>query len=388
MKDVTIIIAVYNEVSFIKEAILSAVEQAEFVLISDNCSTDGTQLICKELAKKYNNIIFFQQKRNIGMIENGKFLFSKVQTKYLLCLGGHDYIEKNYVQALKESYEQDDSVIASYAPYYSIDEKDTILEENLLDKLDKEFYSNNKVERILASIEHPEYIFMIFGLYETSLVSKYWDFNSVAGTDRLTISNFASIGKFKRVPSTKLYRRVLTRNESDEAYMKRIICNNANYDLTYMCEKQLSLLNKHCNPDNPEDYIQRAEKYFEQKCYRYYDKYKEKAQKEYEFLQNLNNSNEKFILYGAGMEADYTIRIMQDSLLFLADKDPIKQTQKKAGLKIKPPQSLLEFRERIIISHITNFDTILRYLLDELGIDPSRILQLPTQSLKEVPPWF
>ena len=47
MKDVTILIPAYNEEKHIEQAILSAIHQAEYVIVSDNCSTDKTPEICK-----------------------------------------------------------------------------------------------------------------------------------------------------------------------------------------------------------------------------------------------------------------------------------------------------------------------------------------------------
>ena len=59
MNDVTIIIPAYNEAKFIEQAIVSAVTQAQTVIISDNCSTDETREICTKLRKKFNNIVFY-----------------------------------------------------------------------------------------------------------------------------------------------------------------------------------------------------------------------------------------------------------------------------------------------------------------------------------------
>ena len=106
MKDVTILIPAYNEEKHIEQAILSAVTQAEFVIVSDNCSTDKTPEICKKLAKEYKNLIFYEQKENIGSVMNFQFLLDKVKTKYTLHIGAHDYISKNYTLKLKEVLEQ------------------------------------------------------------------------------------------------------------------------------------------------------------------------------------------------------------------------------------------------------------------------------------------
>ena len=383
--DVTIFIPIYNEAKFIKKAILSAVNQAESIFISDNCSTDGTQEICIQLAKEYENITFFQQKQNIGSLENSKFLFSKIKTKYLMHMGGHDYLEKNYVETLKYFFEKDKSIVLAYAPYCSVDENSNIIEDNLLDALDNEFYSDNPAERILASIEHPEYIFMIYGLYETSIAAKYWIFNNVAGIDRVIMSIYASLGKIKRVSSCRFYRRVLNREESSKAYMQRIKGANEKespYDLTYMCDTQLNLLKDALAENNDSNnFLERAELFFKQRHYRHYDKHKDIALKERNLLESLVKSQEKFILYGAGMEADYIIDILKGSIIYIADIDTAKHNKTIDGISIKSPNKLLLNKNRIIISQIIRYEQILKYLLEDLGIEMDRIVTLPSQKL-------
>ena len=123
MKDVTILIPAYNEEKHIEQAILSAVNQAEWVMVSDNCSTDKTPEICKRLAKEYKNLFFYEQKENIGSIMNFYFLLDKVKTKYILHIGAHDYIPENYVATLKEKIEENNKYVLAFSPYYKINEQ-------------------------------------------------------------------------------------------------------------------------------------------------------------------------------------------------------------------------------------------------------------------------
>ena len=120
MKDVSIIIPAYNEAKFIEKAILSAVSQAEFVIVSDNCSTDGTQEICKRLAKEFSNLVFYEQESNIGAIRNFEFLLSKIHTKYLLHIGAHDFISEDYVSTLQESLENNPTAKMAWEKFQTI----------------------------------------------------------------------------------------------------------------------------------------------------------------------------------------------------------------------------------------------------------------------------
>ena len=122
MKDVTIVIPSFNEKKHIEQALLSALEQAEFVIVSDNCSTDGTQSICKRLASKFENLIFYEQTENLGSANNLVFLYSKVKTKFVMHMGAHDILEKNYVAELKQCLEESPDAVLAYPCFVLIDD--------------------------------------------------------------------------------------------------------------------------------------------------------------------------------------------------------------------------------------------------------------------------
>ena len=173
MKDVTILIPAYNEEKHIEQAILSAVTQAEFVIVSDNCSTDKTPEICKKLAKEHKNLIFYEQKENIGSVMNFHFLLDKVKTKYTLHIGAHDFISENYTSSLKKALEENFNAVLAYTSFSSVDDNGNILNEQSLEEFKNIFLSNNPVERVIGTIEHyNQYIFMIFGLFKTNIFKK------------------------------------------------------------------------------------------------------------------------------------------------------------------------------------------------------------------------
>ena len=383
MKDVTIIIPAYNEEKHIEQAILSAVNQAEWVMVSDNCSTDKTPEICKRLAKEYKNLFFYEQKENIGSIMNFYFLLDKVKTKYILHIGAHDYIPENYVATLKEKIEENNKYVLAFSPYYKINEENEIIEECLLDKLDSELSSDLASIRIQATIKNPDYIFCIFGLFKTAYFLKNADFRNIAGVDRLILSKIANEGKFIRTDLTRFYLRILKRDESPEAYMQRINGNlllEDKYNLTYMCEGQLELLKNAILKDKQNDtFIEDVELYFKKQCYRHYDKYKNIALEELQALHYLKNSNEKYILYGAGTETDYIIDVLCDSIVFLADINSDKHNTYKHGIIIKAPEEIQKCSFKIIISHITRYKEIINFLENNLKIESYRIIKLPTQ---------
>lgn len=78
---------VYNGSEYIRQAIDSLLVQSftDFeLIISDNASTDDTQEICKEYAKKDCRICYIRQLRNLGAFLNFKFVLEKATGEFFM----------------------------------------------------------------------------------------------------------------------------------------------------------------------------------------------------------------------------------------------------------------------------------------------------------------
>lgn len=93
---VTTMITAYNHEKYIKRAIETAVMQkGDFVheiLVSDDCSTDGTRRVIAEMMKLYPGYITdISGDRNLGISENMRKCFKTARGKYIAVLEGDDY---------------------------------------------------------------------------------------------------------------------------------------------------------------------------------------------------------------------------------------------------------------------------------------------------------
>ena len=84
----------YNQEKYIDEAVQSVLDQTlqpYEILISDDCSTDGTIKILEDFELKYPDLIkvYFQQVR-LGITKNKNFIISKVGGDYITWLDGDD----------------------------------------------------------------------------------------------------------------------------------------------------------------------------------------------------------------------------------------------------------------------------------------------------------
>ena len=97
---VTIGIPTYNRAeSYLKEAIQSALSQTYSnieIVISDNCSSDNTEIVVKEFSDSC--IRYFRQPENIGANNNFNFCLNQAKGEYFLLLLDDDLIDFDFVE--------------------------------------------------------------------------------------------------------------------------------------------------------------------------------------------------------------------------------------------------------------------------------------------------
>ena len=101
-KKVSIIIPCYNHGKYVREAIVSALDQTykniEIVCVNDG-STDKSSEIIGEMARKYRErIVFIDNKQNRGVIHARNQAIEECHGEYILPLDADDIIGKTYVE--------------------------------------------------------------------------------------------------------------------------------------------------------------------------------------------------------------------------------------------------------------------------------------------------
>jgi len=89
---ITVCVPVYNTVRYIEECVKGVFAQDYtnwLLLVSDNCSTDGTWELLSGL--RHPQMQLFRQPKNMGSVANWNFLLHRVQTEFCCFLGADDY---------------------------------------------------------------------------------------------------------------------------------------------------------------------------------------------------------------------------------------------------------------------------------------------------------
>lgn len=112
MERVDILLATYNGENYLVEQLESILSQSYSnfrLLISDDCSTDGTRKILEEYKEKDNRIQLFFQGNNLGVIKNFEYLLKKVESKYYMLSDQDDIWKNNKIERTVEKLENSES---------------------------------------------------------------------------------------------------------------------------------------------------------------------------------------------------------------------------------------------------------------------------------------
>jgi len=98
---VTIAIPTYNRIAYIRQAVQSALLQsypAIEVIVSDNCSDDGTAEAVSALRDP--RLVFLRQKKNLGMIGNWNACLERASGDFFLLLSDDDLLESQAIEKM------------------------------------------------------------------------------------------------------------------------------------------------------------------------------------------------------------------------------------------------------------------------------------------------
>lgn len=137
----------YNHEKYVRQALEGIVMQkTNFrfeVIVGDDCSTDGTQKILQEYAKKYPDIFrLVLREKNIGATKNNFDLKHRAKGKYFACLEGDDYwTDENKLQIQVDFLEKHPEYIACVHKCIFVDEFSKPIEKYPVNG----YYCNNEI---------------------------------------------------------------------------------------------------------------------------------------------------------------------------------------------------------------------------------------------------
>jgi hypothetical protein len=196
---VAIGLPVYNGENFLAEAIASILGQTygDFrLVISDNCSTDGTQDICADFARLDDRIEFHRQEKNIGGARNYNFAFRPDGAEYFKWAAHDDLLEPNYLAETVALLDADPQAVIAHGRSIQIDDAGNVVS-------DLDFYPSLRAPTPagrLWRIAWAEYFCEVFGLMRTEAILKTRLHSSFAGSDRNFMADMLLVGNVAYSP--------------------------------------------------------------------------------------------------------------------------------------------------------------------------------------------
>jgi glycosyltransferase involved in cell wall biosynthesis len=217
---VTIGIPVFNEKKYIEETVNSAINQSYKnlkIIISDNCSGDGTFELINEIASKYQNISIIRHKVNIGAAGNFNHLSDIVVSDYFCWLSGHDILHKDFIKAAVNVFIENQEFSLVYPQSRQIGEHGELSNVETYSKIDTS--SLDFVYGPLKVANNLKYGTPIHGLFKTSILKEY-KIKPIIGPDFALLFYTSLTGKIYELPQVYHFLREFREETEIETYKR------------------------------------------------------------------------------------------------------------------------------------------------------------------------
>lgn len=203
----TVGIPVRNGEAHVREALESLRAQTftDFeALISDNASTDGTSVVCREFAETDPRFRYIRLERTVGIAENFDGLFRRSHSPYFKWMAHDDVIEPTLLEKCVDVLENDPTVVVAHAAEREIDENGRDLPLGWQPRQRSDSPDPCTRFRYLCW-DHPCY--PMFGVIRADVLDRTGLLGHFPSCDRVMLAELALHGRFVRIPERLFLHR-------------------------------------------------------------------------------------------------------------------------------------------------------------------------------------
>ncbi len=206
---VTLAIPVYNGEKFISEAIRSILAQdySDFeLIITDNASTDSTEMICREFAAADARIKYVRNERNLGAGPNHNKGFELSSGEFFKWCACDDLISPEYLGQCVRALEKDPGVVIAFGATLNVDENGHRLATS--GKTMPEMMEAQPARRFRTAVTSVWQVDQeMFGLFRSDALRRTSLHKSYPASDHNLLREMALLGRFALVPHIAFYNR-------------------------------------------------------------------------------------------------------------------------------------------------------------------------------------
>lgn len=225
---VSIAMPVYNGERFIGQALESLLAQtwSDFELvIADNCSTDGTEAICRAFMARDSRIRYFRNERNLGGPGNFRHVFSLCSGEYHKWSTADDYSDPTVVEKGVALLDADPGLVAVYPRTRLVD-----AEGGRIREYDDHLHlmEDSPSKRFRRVLDTSTFCHAHLGVLRRSAVLRTRLIGSELASDIRFLAELSLYGKFAVIPEYLFFRRLHEQASSWER--ENMVRQRAYYD--------------------------------------------------------------------------------------------------------------------------------------------------------------
>lgn len=226
----------FNEEEFIEETIKSLMKQSyENVrfIISDNASTDKTVEIISDLIKNDKRFTLIQQEKNIGALENFKFVFDQATSEYFMWMGAHDQISENYlIECVNLISKNPEISMACGIPKAILND----IDKGIVKAAIYDFKASSRTERYIKSVAELANCTIFHSIFKKKNLESF-EFKKTPSWDHILISRLLWFGNISYSSKATYLRRYFSERSTNSE--ERILgttdrLNNTDFQEAYV----------------------------------------------------------------------------------------------------------------------------------------------------------
>jgi glycosyltransferase involved in cell wall biosynthesis len=217
---VTVGLPVFNGEAYLPQSIESSFAQTfnDFeLIIYDNCSTDGTEQICRQYAAKDNRIRYFREEVNRGAAWNHNRLVQLARGEYFKWQCCDDFCAPQMIATCVAELDRHPEIVLCYGQFVRIDKNGETLGTKT--SVVKGMASPHK--RFRSLIHSRDSCEEIYGVMRTAVASQTRLIGPYSNSDDTFLAEMILRGKFLQVPELQIYYR-LHKGQSTRTHLDRM----------------------------------------------------------------------------------------------------------------------------------------------------------------------
>lgn len=204
---VTIGLPVYNGERYLAEALdclLGQTFQAFEIVVSDNCSTDDTEALCRAYAARDRRVHYFRAEKNLGAAWNHNRTVELASGEYFKWHTYDDLCAPTFLEECVAVLDHEPSVVLCYPQFVRVDAEG----KPLSSRRSKIHGNADPHERFRSLILWRDTCEEIYGVMRTDVLRQTRLIGNYSNSDDNLLAELALRGRFYEVPKALFFHRV------------------------------------------------------------------------------------------------------------------------------------------------------------------------------------